>query len=98
MSIEIVSTSQQSIGRNVLLYPMLRQLKVAETINATVNSQAELPLGTVAEILILSRFAEKRVPMYHLDTFCIENGLDTLYGVQAEKLNDDRVGRCLDAR
>jgi len=97
MSVEIIETSQQSIGQNVLLYPMLRQLKVAETINATINSEAQLPLGTVAEILILSRFAQKRVPMYHIDTFCQQNGLDLLYGIDAEKLNDDRVGRCLDA-
>ena len=96
MSIEIVETTQQLIGRNVLLYPMLRELRIAETINQTVESQAHLPIGSVAEIIILSRFAEKRVPMYHIATFCTENGLDTLYGIDAEKLNDDRVGRCLD--
>ena len=32
MSIEIVETTQQLIGRNVLLYPMLRELRIAETI------------------------------------------------------------------
>lgn len=97
MSIEIVETAQQSIGRNVLLYPLLRKLQIAQTINRTVKSEAEIPLGSVAEIIILSRFAIKRVPMYHLHTFCAENGLDTLYQLDADMLNDDRVGRCLDA-
>ena len=97
MTIEIVETSQQSIGRNVLLYPLLRQLQVAETINRMVSSEAEIPLGSVAEIIILSRFAKERVPMYQLHTFCAKNGLDTLYQIDALMLNDDRVGRCLDA-
>ena len=97
MSPEIISASQQSIGRNVLLYPMLRELGVAQTIDETITSCAQIPLGTVAEIIILSRFCDKRVPMYHLQSLCAEQGLDTLYSVEAQMLNDDRVGRCLDA-
>ena len=97
MSIEIIETHQQTLGENVLLYPLLRQLNVAEIINQQVKSEAEIPLGSVAEILILSRFAKKRIPMYHLSGFCEKSGIDILYDIEAEKLNDDRVGRCLDA-
>ena len=52
MAIEIVETSQQTIGRNVLLFPLLQQLHVAQTINQTVYSEAEIPIGTVAEIIL----------------------------------------------
>ena len=97
MSIEIIETHQQTLGENVLLYPLLRQLNVAEIINQQVKSEAEIPLGSVAEILILSRFAKKRIPMYHLSGFCEKSGIDILYDIEAEKLTDDRVGRCLDA-
>ena len=58
MSIEIIETHQQTLGENVSLYPLLRQLNVAEIINQQVKSEAEIPLGSVAEILILSRFAQ----------------------------------------
>ena len=96
MSVEIISTSQQSLGRNVLLYPLLRQLKVAETIDASLCGESELPYGTVAEVMILSRFSDKRIPLYHISEFYEENGLDILYAYESEKLNDDRCGRCLD--
>lgn len=97
MSIEIVKTSHQTIGRKVLLYPLLRTLNVAETINRTVFSEAEISPGTIADIILLSRFATERVPMYQLSTFCEPKGLDPFYSIDPEKLNDDRVGRGLDA-
>lgn len=97
MSIEIVEISQKSIGGNVLLSPILRKLQVAEILNSKVRGEEEIPYGTIAEIIILSRFSKERVPMYHLQTFCQKNGLDTLYEVDSKKLNDDRVARCLDA-
>ncbi len=97
MSIEIIETSHETIGRNVLLIPILQELSVAEIINQKCLGNAEIPYGTIAEAIILSRFSQQRVPMYKLETFCAQNGLSTVYEIDVSKFNDDRVGRCLDA-
>ena len=95
MSVEIIETSHETIGRNVLLYPLLRRLSVAEIINRNVICDGEIPYGIIAEPIILSRFSSERVPMYKLSSFCSQ--IATLYDIDCGKMNDDRVGRCLDA-
>jgi len=97
MSIEILNISHETMGSNLLVYPMLRQLRVAEIIDSHCPSEAEIPVGTVAETIILSRFASQRVPMYKLQEFCQESGIGTVYSIDTSKINDDRSGRCLDA-
>jgi len=61
MSIEMIDISHETIGRNVLLYPMLRQLRVSEIIDFYCPSYGEIAVGTIAETIILSRFSDKRV-------------------------------------
>lgn len=97
MSDEIISITHETIGRNTLLIPILQKLSFAEIIDQKVDCDAEIPYGTVASAIVLSRFSPQRVPMYKLDDFCEENGLATLYQVDSSKFNDDRAGRCLDA-
>jgi transposase len=97
MPIEPLDISHETIGKNCLLYPMLRKLRVSEIINSHCPSEGEIPVGCVAEAIILSRFSDKRVPMYKLNEFCKSNGIGTIYSIDSEKMNDDRTGRALDA-
>ncbi|MFQ6043122.1 MAG: DUF4277 domain-containing protein, partial [Candidatus Poribacteria bacterium] len=97
MSSEIISISHETIGRNVLVYPMLRKLRVADIIDQHIPSESEIPVGVVAETIILSRFSQERVPMYKLSAFCRKNGISALYSIDPAKMNDDRIGRALDA-
>ena len=97
MSIEILDISHETIGQNLLLYPMLSELGVAEIIDTHCPSFSEIPVGIVAETINLSRFSQERVPMYKLGDFCSKNGIGTIYSIDTTKINDDRLGRCLDA-
>ena len=97
MSIDIIDISHDTIGNSLLLYPFLRQLRVSEIINRHCPTEAEIPVGEMAQIIILSRFSDKRVPMYKLQDFCSKNGIGTLLSVDTSKINDDRSGRALDS-
>ncbi len=91
MSEEIISISHETIGSNLLLYPLLRKLRVSEIIDRHCSSYAEISPGVVAETIILSRFSKKRIPMYQLQQFCKDNGIGTIYCLDTEKINDDPV-------
>jgi len=52
MSIEILNISHETMGSNLLVYPMLRQLRVAEIIDSHCPSEAEILVGTVVETTI----------------------------------------------
>jgi hypothetical protein len=93
---EIIEISHETIGRNILLYPMLRELRVAEIIDSYCKGESEIPIGVVAETIILSRFSQERVPMYKLKEYCSKNGIGALYSIDTTKINDDRTGRALD--
>lgn len=97
MSLEPLELSHETIGRNLLLYPILRKLRVAEIIDQHTPSEAEISVGTIAETIILSRFSPERVPMYKLSEFCDQNGIGTIYSLDTSKINDDRTGRALDS-
>jgi transposase len=97
MLIEPIEISHETIGRNLLLYPILRKLRVAEIIDQHTKSESEISVGTISETIILSRFSDKRVPMYKLNEFCDQNGIGTIYSIDTNKINDDRTGRALDS-
>jgi len=97
MSLEPLDISHETIGRNLLLYPILGKLRVAEIIDQHTPSEAEISVGTIAETIILSRFSVERVPMYKLSEFCDQKGIGTIYSIDTSKINDDRTGRALDS-
>jgi hypothetical protein len=97
MSVEPLEISHETIGRNLLLYPILRKLRVAEIIDQHTKSEVEISVGNIAETIILSRFSDKGVPMYKLTEFCDQNGIGTIYSIDTSKINDDRIGRALDS-
>ena len=96
MSEQIIDISHETIGANLLLYPMLRKLRVAEIIDSHCPCASEISVGVVAESIILSRFSQERVPMYKMPSFCAQNGIGTIYSIDAGKINDDRTGRAFD--
>ena len=97
MSAQIIGVSHETIGASLLLYPMLRQLRVAEIIDLHCPSCSEISVGVVVESIILSRLSQERVPMYKMADFCAHNGVGTMYSIDSVKMNDDRTGRALDA-
>lgn len=78
--------------------PITDKLGVREVVDKYVPMERESGLshGEVMEALIFNRLSSPR-PLYKVEDWARSYGLEDIYGIDAEKLNDDRVGRALDA-
>ncbi len=71
---------------------------MSETINALVpNAAAEYAFGEVAEVVIANRLQGVPLPIYAMADWAAETAVPAVFGIPAEKLNDDRIGEMLDA-
>ena len=84
------------LGALPVLYRLLEALEVREIINRHCPTRAEVDHGTVVLVLILNRLVAPR-PLYKLVDWLAETVVVHTLGVPAEKFNDDRLGRTLDA-
>jgi hypothetical protein len=87
---------RRQLGAIVVLYPLLKGLRVEEIINKRLPSRHQVKHGTVAMVLILSRLVAPRA-MYKISDWVTRTVLEKEMGVTATKFNDDRLGRTLDA-
>lgn len=89
-----------TVGALVLTTPFLRNLGLAEIVDrlCPVGEQADMGHGTVAEMVVQGRLTEPRA-LYDMVAWADKYELMTLYEEleEAGQLNDDRVGRMLDA-
>lgn len=79
-----------------VLYPILAELEVEEIIDRYCPTQAEVNIGAVIMVLCLNRLMAPR-PLYRVAEWAGKTVLTDRLGVPATKLNDDRLGRALDA-
>jgi hypothetical protein len=88
----------KTIGSLALAYPYLRRLGVAETIDGLVTAGKEraVPTGQVIEVLILNRLSLRPVPISNIGAWAQTQAIEEVYGLAADVLNDDRIGRALD--
>lgn len=95
-----VEFETRTIGPLVLTTPFLQRLGLREIINrlCPVAEQAELDHGLVAELVVQGRLTDPRA-LYELPDWAAKYDIASLYGdvTDASQLNDDRVGRLLDA-
>jgi transposase len=96
--VDLLTHSQlrRHLGALPVLYALLEVLRVRETINRHCPTAAEVDHGTVAVVLILNRLMAPR-PLYQVADWLARTVLIYTLGVPAEKFNDDRLGRTLDA-
>ena len=87
---------RRQLGAIVVLYPLLKDLRVEEIINKHLPSRHQVKHGPVAMVLILSRLVAPRA-MYKISDWVTRTVLEKEMGVAATKFNDDRLGRTLDA-
>lgn len=81
-----------------LIKALLDELEVREIIDALVpNDASEFTYGPVAEVVIASRLQGVPLPIYEIADWASETAVPILFGIPAEKLNDDRLGAMLDA-
>jgi transposase len=98
VEIAVVESVTKTIGSLALAYPYLRRLGVAETIDAvtTQGKERAVPTGRVIEILVLNRLAVRPTPISKVSQWAKTHAVEEVYGIAADALNDDRIGRALD--
>jgi hypothetical protein len=88
------------VGPMVLTTPVLRRLGLAEKVDklCAIGEQADMGHGVVAELVVQCRLTEPKA-LYDMPDWAERYGLGGLYSEleSAAQLNDDRVGRMLDA-
>ena len=87
---------RRHLGSLPVLYTLLELLHVREIINRHCPTAAEVDHGTVALVMVLNRLAAPRA-LYRVADWLSRTVLVYSLDVAAEKFNDDRLGRTLDA-
>ena len=87
---------RRHLGALPVLYALLEILQVRQIINRHVPTAAQVDHGTVALVLILNRLSAPR-PLYQVADWLAQTVLVYTLGIPAEKFNDDRLGRSLEA-
>src|SRR5260370_17738979 len=85
----------QFIGALPVITQYFERLHLADTLNQAIPWEGDIPIGTLAEILIANRLLEPEA-MYRVGEWAAKTGLTDYYGVTAQQLNDDRLGRMLE--
>jgi transposase len=87
-----------ALGSLAVIAPLLERMGVAAIIDRhlPVDAQAEFPHGRLLSLLIAARVYSP-VALSNVAEWAGQSGADILWQIAAEKLNDDRLGRSLDA-
>lgn len=85
-------------GPLALLVPLLDRLHVAQVIDQHLppDPQLEFSHGRVLSLLLAARLA-RPTALVNIPDWATQTGADILWDIPADKLNDDRLGRALDA-
>jgi hypothetical protein len=88
----------RQFGTLALWLPLLQQLDVAGVIDRHLpaDPQLEFSHGKVLSLLLAARL-DCPTALSHVGAWAEESGADILWNIPADKLNDDRLGRSLDA-
>ena len=87
-----------NLGPLALVYPLLDQLDIASIIDRHVppDPQLEFSHGQVLSLLLAARLCQPTA-LINVSAWAQKSGADILWNLPADKLNDDRLGRALDA-
>lgn len=90
-----VKSVPRQVGAVPLVYPLLEELRVRETINALRQTRADIDLGRLVEILTLNRLMAPQ-PLYRVGEWVDRTVVAPMFGLAVQKLYDQRFGRGLD--
>lgn len=87
-----------NLGPLALIVPLLEQLDVGAVIDRHLppDPQLEFSHGKVLSLLMAARLCEPNA-LVNIPEWAHEHAADVLWDIPADKLNDDRLGRALDA-
>ena len=81
-----------------VIWPLLERMNLAAIINRHLptDPQAEFSHGAILSLLVAARLHQP-VALVNVADWAVESGADILWKIPPEKLNDDRLGKSLDA-
>src|SRR6516165_10255717 len=87
-----------NLGPLALIQPLLDQLDIAGIIDRHLppDPQLEFSHGQVLSLLLAARLCQPTA-LINVPAWAEKTGADILWNIPADKLNDDRLGRALDA-
>jgi transposase len=85
----------QIIGALPVIVNFFERLQLGAIINEVVPWEGGVPLGTLVEIMIANRLLNPQA-LFRIGVWADKAGLTDYYGVTAEQLNDDLLGRALE--
>jgi len=85
-------------GSLAVIAPVLEEMDVAGIIDRHLpaNPQAEFAYGPILRLLVAARLSNP-VALVNVGDWARQTGVELLWSIPPEKLNDDRLGRALDA-
>jgi hypothetical protein len=88
----------RNVGPLVLANPLLEQMRIKQIVNqhCPPDVRLEVPVGDVIHALVANRLCSPQ-PLMHVAAWAHASGAELLLGIPAGSLNDDRLGRALDA-
>jgi transposase len=93
----VKSITTKLLGEAVLIKPIMDDLGISKVINKYAPMrETDLPHGEVIEIVILNRLTSPQ-PLYRIEDWARDYGVEEIYGIAQDRLNDDRVARSFDA-
>jgi hypothetical protein len=90
--------SVRNIGPLALANPLLTQMRIKQIVNQICppDVRLEVPVGDVIHALVANRLCSPQ-PLMHVAAWAHASGAELVLGTPAASLNDDRLGRALDA-
>jgi transposase len=87
-----------NFGALAVIYPLLKRMKVNEIIDQHLprDVRAEFGHGQILSLLIAARLF-RPTALSNVAEWAADSGADLLWDIPLEKINDDRLGRSLDA-
>src|SRR5262249_17291952 len=85
----------QLVGALPAIVHYFDALGLAATIDQLVPWQGDVPLGALAEVLVANRLLQPKA-LFRVGPWAESAALTDYYGLTAEQLNDDRLGRALE--
>ncbi|MFJ9822724.1 IS1634 family transposase [Streptomyces sp. NPDC101151] len=98
MNVEIAPVVERRLGALPASAEFLRRLDVARIIDELCPARevAHLTHGQVIEVLVANRLSAP-APLVRVGDWAREWAVEEVFGIEADLLNDDRIGRALDA-
>lgn len=92
------SVEGRNFGALAVIWPLLERMQLVPILNQHLpaDPQAEFEHGTVLSLLVAARLYSP-VALVNVAQWAADSGADILWDMPLDKINDDRLGRSLDA-